>query len=350
MMKLRLKYVVEDVDRHGKVRRYFRQKGKPKIPLPGLPGSAEFMTAYQLALEGKLEGRANPGKAPPGSFRELVEAFYRSSLFNRLDARSRRVRMSILERFLSSGVEALPYQRFESRHVVRLMDDLQDTPGAANNLLKALRHLFRFARKYGYIAPNSDPTSGVEKMAYRKRPFHAWTLVEIEQFEARWPIGTKPRLAMALMLYTGQRRSDIVALGRQHIKDGCLEFTQAKSRHLDEPVNLAIPILPELQRIIEATRSSGLAFLETHMGKPYSASGFGDAFRKWCNEAGLPHCSSHGIRKATATILAERGATLHQIMSITGHKTLAQVQHYTRTVAQKQTAQATIHHLKRDKD
>ena len=350
MAKLPLKYVVVDVDRHGKVRRYFRRKGKPKIPLPGLPGSAEFMAAYQLALEGKLEGKDKPGKAPDGSFRELVEEFYRSSQFKRLHVRSQRVRMGILERFMSTGAEVLPYGRFEARHLVRFMDDLQDTPGAANNLLKALRHLFRFARKLGYIATNADPTSGVDKLPYRKRPFHAWTLAEIQQFEARWPIGTKPRLAMALMLYTGQRRSDIVGLGRQHVEDGFLEFTQAKSLHLDEPVKLAIPITPELQQIIEATPSSGLAFLENCNGKPYSASGFGNAFRKWCNEAGLPHCSSHGIRKATATILAERGATLHQIMSITGHKTLAQVQLYTRSVAQKQTAQATIHHLKRDKE
>jgi integrase len=350
MVKLRLKYVVEDVDRHGKVRRYFRRRGKPKIPLPGPPGSAEFMAAYQLALEGKLERKDKPGKAPHGSFRGLVEEFYRSSLFKRLDARSQRVRMGILERFMSTGAEVLPYGRFEARHVVRFMDDLQDTPGAANNLLKALRHLFRFARKHGYIAPNSDPTSGVENMEYRKRPFHSWTMGEVQQFETRWAIGTKPRLALALLLYTGQRRSDIVALGRQHIKDGCLEFTQAKSRHYDEPVHHAIPILPDLQRVINATPSSGLAFLETQMGKPYTANGFGNAFRDWCDLAGLRHCSSHGLRKLAATKLAEAGCTPHQIMSITGHRTLAQVEHYTRAVAQRQTAQATIHHLKRDKD
>jgi hypothetical protein len=112
MAKLPLKYVVVDVDRHGKVRRYFRRKGKPKIPLPGQPGSVEFMSAYQQALEGKLEGQRRPLRMPAGSFRELVEEFYRSSTFKRLDTRSQRVRMRILERFLSGGVDALPYRSF----------------------------------------------------------------------------------------------------------------------------------------------------------------------------------------------------------------------------------------------
>src|SRR5262245_39199432 len=308
------------------------------------------MTAYQQALEGKVKGQRYPLRMSAGSFRELVEEFYRSSTFKRLDARSQRVRMGILERFLSCGADALPYRSFESRHVIGYVEDLQGTPGAANNLLKALRHLFRFARKHGHISPNSDPTVGIEKMEYRKAPFHSWSMSEIEQFEARWSIGTKPRLALALLLYTGQRRSDIVRLGLQHIKNGFLEFTQAKSRHYDEPVHLAIPILPDLQRIIDATPSSGLAFLETHLAEPYSANGFGNAFREWCDEAGLPQCSSHGLRKAAATTLAERGATPHEIMSITGHRSLAEVEHYTRAAGQRRLAAGAILRLSRNED
>jgi integrase len=151
---------------------------------------------------------------------------------------------------------------------------------------------------------------------------------------------------MMLMLYTGCRKSDVVLLGRQDIKrGGFLTYTQQKNRKR-KPVTLTIPVHPELRRVIEATPTIGMkTFLVTHFGKPFTANGFGNWMRDRCNEAGLPECSSHGLRKAIARRLAEAGMSPHQIMAITGHSTLKEVERYTRAASQKHLAEMAMRGL-----
>jgi integrase len=122
---------------------------------------------------------------------------------------------------------------------------------------------------------------------------------------------------MALLLYTVCRREDAARLGPQHLRDGRIRYRQAKNEHRS-PMDLDIPVRPDLQQVIDAAPSGHLTFLTTAYGRPSSTAGFGNKFRDWCNEAGLPHCSAHGLRKAAAARLAERGATAHEIMAITG--------------------------------
>jgi integrase len=136
---------------------------------------------------------------------------------------------------------------------------------------------------------------------------------------------------MALMLSTAGRREDAVRLGPQHVKNGRIRFTQAKNEHR-APVMVDLPLHPDLEAAIRSTPAGHLAFLVTEFGKPFSAAGFGGKFRAWCDEAGLPHCSAHGLRKAAATRLADAGATSHEIKAVTGHKSLEEVERYTRAV------------------
>jgi len=89
-----------------------------------------------------------------------------------------------------------------------------------------------------------------------------------------------------------------------------------------KPVKLELPVLAVLQKIIDASPCGHLTFLVTEFGKPFTAKGFGSKFRAWCDEAELPHCTAHGLRKAGAVIAAENGATPHQLMSIFGWRTL----------------------------
>jgi len=216
----------------------------------------------------------------------------------------------------------------ETRHIRRWRDEKSDTPAAANTMLKALRALFSWAEEYEEVDRN--PARGVKNVEYTSKGFHSWTIAEVAQFERRHPIGSKARLAMALLLYTTGRREDAVRLGPQHLTDGRLRFTQAKNEHR-RPVEMDIPVHPDLATIIAATPLVGHStFLVTDYGQPVSAAGFGNKFREWCDQAGLSHCSAHGLRKATAARLAERGATPHEIMAITGHRTLEEVERYTR--------------------
>jgi integrase/recombinase XerD len=94
------------------------------------------------------------------------------------------------------------------------------------------------------------------------------------------------------------------------------------------------------------TQPANMTFLLTEYGKPFTANGFGNKFKDWRRQADLPHCLAHGVRKATATALAEASATPHEIMSVTGHQTLVEVERYTKAANRKKTANAAMANLK----
>jgi integrase/recombinase XerD len=342
MVTLRFKYVIEDVDRHGNVRLYFRRRGQQKIRLPGLPGSEEFAAAYRAALLKLDEAQPRRSLTVKGSFGHTCLEYYRSVTFKALDASTQSWRRRALDLICQQN-GTKPIALMQAKHVRTLRDELSNRPGASRNRLKALRALFRWAIEMDEVT--HDPTRDIKPTAYASKGHHTWTLEDIEAFEACHPIGSKARLAMSLMLYTTCRREDAVRLGPQHIRNGRVRYRQAKNEHRN-PIDIDIPLDPDLANIISATSSGHLTFLITEYGRPFTAAGFGNRFRDWCNNAKLPHCSAHGLRKATAARLAERGATAHEIMAITGHQSLEEVERYTRAVRRSQLADSAMAKLK----
>ncbi|KQT59916.1 hypothetical protein ASG52_19475 [Methylobacterium sp. Leaf456] len=225
-----------------------------------------------------------------------------------------------------------------SAKAIRVLSDRRaDKREAANGRLKAVRQVFA----YGVEAQLTDanPARDVPYLRGKTDGFHTWSVEEVAQYVARHPPGSKVYLALALLLFVGCRRADVVALGRQHVRKGWLRYTQHKNRNR-APVTLELPVLPILQRSIDAlpvpaTETIGLTFLETEWGKPFTANGFGNWFRKRCTEAGLPHCTAHGLRKAGASLAAENGATESQLMAIYGWTNPKQAALYTRKARQK---------------
>jgi len=347
-MQIRLKYVVEDTDRHGNVRLYFRKAGQSKIRLPAPIGSAEFMTAYKAAASPSAQTMnvkaRKAGALVRGSVRWLCAEYFKSAMFRELDPRTQYVRRGLLERFCRRNDDGdKPFRLLLPKHLRQRRDELIATPEAANGMLKAVRQLFKYAIDYDHHDRN--PAMDVEYLK-GKNPdgFHAWSIEELRQFEERHPIGTKARLAFAMMLYTGQRRSDIIAFGRQNLRDGWLTFTQHKNRN-SKPVRLEIPVIPELKKIIDSSPCGDLTFLVTEFDRPFTSNGFGNWFRKRCNEAGLKQCSAHGLRKAAASRLAELGCTEFEIMAVTGHSTSKEVTRYTRAANQKIRANSAMKRL-----
>ena len=203
---------------------------------------------------------------------------------------------------------------------------------------QVLSALFGWAVENGHMTTN--PARDVRRIKYATDGFHTWTVAEVAQFIARHPPGTKPHLALCLLLFTGMRSGDMVKLGRQHTWRGLLRFVPNKTKHVRRDVSEK-PILPPLAKAIDAGPTGDLTFLVTQYGKPFTAKGFGNWFRDRCNEAGLPHCTAHGLRKAGATILAENGATTAQLMAIYDWSTPAQAEVYIRAANRTRlTAQA----------
>jgi integrase len=340
MSKILLRFVHEFKDRHGKTRRYFRRPGFKRAPLPGLPGSEEFMRAYQSALDLKTAQRIEIGAArvAAGTVADLVARYYRSTEFLGLKASTQSTYRSIIEPFRSDHGDKR-VALLKRQHVKDMLAKKAGTPTAANNWLKRVRQLMAFARDIGMRA--DDPTIGVKPLPIRSLGHPAWSADDIAAFRRRHPSGTRARLAMEMALCTMQRRGDLVRMGRQHLQGGVLTIRQEKTGTVIE-----IPILPDLQAELDQLPTGQMTFLVTDQGKAFVAAGFGNLFRDWATEAGLPKgYNTHGLRKAGATRGAEAGWTDHEIAAWGGWKSLSEVQRYTRTVNRRKLAQGAVHKL-----
>jgi integrase len=212
----------------------------------------------------------------------------------------------------------------------------QKPPPAARSWLMTLRSLCEFAVKRGWLRTN--PAATVKLPSVKSDGYHTWTDDEIATFEAHHPIGSKPRLALALLLYTMQRRGDVIRMGRQHIRqtpDGeALYVRQQKTGK-----ELMLPIRPELRAVLDATPSEHLTFLVTTTGKPYGGNHFTETFREWCEAAGLPErCKVHGLRKAACRRGAEAGYSANELAAWSGHASLDEVARYTKAADQARLA------------
>jgi hypothetical protein len=79
MATTKLRFVNEFVDRHGRLRRYFRRPGCKAIPLPGLPGSTEFNGAYSAALANAPPIEIGASRTVSGTISALIVAYYNSA-------------------------------------------------------------------------------------------------------------------------------------------------------------------------------------------------------------------------------------------------------------------------------
>ena len=332
MVKVDFPYVHVRRNRHGKLYPQFRKKGMKSVPLPMPIGGKPFMEAYGQCLEDSPAPNSHsPLKVKPGSMAALVHAWYESGDFKQLRESTRTTYRGIMNRFLINH-GGKPVARLERKHIAKIIGGMTDTPAAANNLLARLKQIMRFALENDWI--KVDPTQGVRKVRYRVKGFHTWTEEDAAKFVAFHPPGTKPNLAFMILSHTGVRRSDVVRLGRGNIRDDTIVLVQQKN---SEPV--IIPLSPALAQTLGAI-TDRVMFLQTEYGKPFTAAGFGNWMRRQCDRAGLPECSSHGLRKLIATRLAEAGCGENQISAILGWANNKQAALYTKAANKERMARA----------
>src|SRR5262249_7699500 len=272
------KYVQAWVDgRDSRAYYYLRRRGFPRVRLPGLPWSPTFMAAYEAAMSGARTA-IGAGRVKPGAGGAVVaEDLDSHQFFGSQRAGTQRMRRGIVDRF-GAAYGDRPFALLPAEWIEALLDS--KPPHAARSWLVTLRSLCQFAVKRRYL--RTDPTANIKQRTIKGDGFHCWTDAEIAQFEAHHSIGSKPRLALALLLYTTQRRSDVVRMGRQHIRetpDGPVLYVKQRKTG----VELLIPIRPELGAVLDATPSEHLTFLVTATGKPYGDNHFSESFREWCD-------------------------------------------------------------------
>lgn len=311
----------KEINRHGKTVWYFRRPGEKRVRLPDEYNSREYVAAYEAALAGKP---VKQGAASSASLAWLVDRYKESAKFASLAPSTRRLRDNILKKLCETSGKQ-PYARIQRKHIQAAMDAKASAPNAANNTLIVVSQMFEWAVKAEKIEKN--PCDGVDMIKVETEGFHTWSVDEVEQYRRHHVVGTKPRLALDLMLFLGLRRSDLFKAGKQHVKDDVLTMRTQKTG-----TTVYLTICQELRESIAATPTGDLAFLTSSTGRPFaSAQSFANWFKAQVKAAHLPpHCTAHGLRKAGATIAANNGASAHELMAMYGWSRLAMAELYTK--------------------
>jgi enterobacteria phage integrase len=338
MTLLRLKYLKVYRDRHGTVRRYFRRRGLKDLPLKGDPGTAEFMLAYQAAL-GTRVPMADETKA--GTFARLITDYCRSAAFANLKPSSQKLYRLVLDRIAERHGHRLvrDARRSDARKMVEEIGAAK--PAMANITRAVLRLLMQYA--VDAELRHDNPVAGLK--AYRTGTRHTWTDDELSRFEQRWSLGTRERLAFALLLYTGQRAGDVVKMRRSDVADGLIRVIQEKTG-----TELSIPLHPALIAAIKAAPAKGVMLIGDANGRPVRRATLTLLMKKAVELAGLrTRCLPHGLRKAMMRRLAESGSSAKEIAAISGHRTLKEIERYTAAADQVRLSKAAMAKLRGDK-
>ena len=297
--------------------------------------SDAFRDAYEAAKAGTVvPKRPKPTEAAPRSIEALVVSYLKSPEYRELRDTTKKGYRSRIEAIRTKHGHRPVAGLTPERIKVAFLDPLAGKPGARLSLLKMLRVLIRHAIGKGWLT--QDPSASIKRP--KTKELRSWTDDELATFEKRWPIGTKQRLAFALHLYTGQRRSDVHRMTWADVKGAEIAVVQQKTG-----AKLVIALHDALAAILAASPREHITVLNTAYGQPFTVNGYGGWLRDAITEAGLPlDAKPHGLRKAAGRRLADAGCTAHQIMAVLGHKTLAEAERYTREADQRHNAKAAI--------
>jgi len=327
-------------DRHGKRRWRFR-KGGFSAELGSEYGSEEFVRRYEEALSGhKTRGLIGAERTKPYSVNHLIALWYRSPTFLNVAPTTQGVYKGIIKKFREEHGDK-PVRLMQRRHVEAILAKKAATPTAANNLRKRLIQLMDHAISLDWRSDN--PARATKPFTVGGTGFHTWDEDELAQFFEVHKPGTLAHTAVTLMLYTGAARVDAVRLGPKNIRNGKIEYRRQKTQR-SGGVLISIPIHPDLAEVLTGLPNDR-PFLATKKGTVRAAAGLGNLMQRWTEEAKLPQCSAHGLRKACARRLVEAGATAHEIGAVTGHKSLALVQRYTEAAGREGMADSAIEKL-----
>jgi len=352
-MKINLPYLSTLKGRDGSVMLYVRRNGL-RVRLRERKGTIAFQQEYARAVE--RVSRLSEGKTGPerGTLSWLGALYFASREFAALGDNTKYQRRKALEgcfrELYTDGTTLMgecPVDKLTAQGIKRFRDLKQDAPAMANYRRASLSVLFSWAIEQTPPLAKSNPVRDVRQVKYATDGFHTWTPTEVAQFEAHYAIGTKERLALALMLYTGCRRSDVVRLGPGSVTDGWLRFVPWKTR-AKRAAHTEKPWLPVLADIVEMSPCGATTFLLNERGKAFRADIFGKWFRRVCDRAGLPQCTAHGLRKAGATLAAESGASIHQLMAIFDWRTPGQAKVYTDAADRRRLTGQSMGMLKRE--
>jgi integrase len=337
MPRPRPPFLSHERTRHGKSVWYVRRAGK-RVRIKATYGTPEFDLEYQAAI---ARPRAEPQKDghAAGTLAWLIDRYRDSTAWTTLSLATRRPRESVLRQVIEiAGNE--PVRLIGPKSIIGGRDR-RASPDQARRFLDTMRGLFRWALDAQLVG--ADPTIGIKNPVRKDTGgYRPWTEADVAAYEARWPIGTRQRVWLDVLLYTGLRRGDAVKLGRQHVRDGIATIKTEKTG-----TEVTLPILPVLEQTLRAGPCGDLAFIAGARGEPMAKKSFSNDFADACRAAGVPG-SAHGVRKIAATRAANAGATVAQLEAIFGWSGGGMASLYTRAADRRRLAVQAMHTLAND--
>lgn len=329
MPKPRLPHLLHERTNRGRWVWYFRVDKGPRIRLPDDYGSPEFIAAYHAALAGEPV-RTTKDKPGKGSVAWLIERYRESSAWSSLSPATRYQRdlifAKIIEKVGSQSFAGVTTQTIRNGREAR-----KATPFMANNYLRAVKGLFAWATEAELVA--ESPAASVAELAVKTQGHEPWTIEDVRRYEARWPLGSRERVWLHVLAYTGLRLGDACSVGWQHVRDGWVNLKAEKTSEVVE-----FPVLPPLAETLAAGPTSDLAWISNAHGRPFVKESFGNAFRDACGAAGIKGKSAHGLRKMLASLAAEIGASEEQLQAWFGWRSRHMSSIYTRAASRKAMA------------
>jgi integrase len=337
MPRPRPPHLHRQITRHGKTAWYVRICKGQRTRIRAPYGTAEFEEEYRAAISGAP--KATRGAPASGTLAWLIARYRETTTWVGLSVATRRQRENIFTHVIESAGTAR-YADITSATILAGREKRTKTPAQARNFLDAMRGLFRWALDAGLV--KVDPTASVKNPRRPKGDgFRPWTEEDVAAYEQRWPIGTRQRVWLDVLLYTGLRRGDAVRLGRPHVRNGVAQIKTEKSGFT---VEVTLPILPVLAATLKSGPCGELTFMCGESGRPLTKESFGNVFKDACRGAGVPG-SAHGVRKIAATRAANSGATVAQLEAIFGWQGGTMASLYTRAADRRRLALEAMHKL-----
>ena len=300
---------------------YYRRNGKEaSLGVHGLHPSDRRVFAAYCAAHARHEERATDEPAPKSkTFAWGLDLYLASPHWKGLAVETQKHRARLLG-------------AYRVKHANRPLDSITqpDLEAAlamkggnpARHDLKAIKPVFKYLKAIRAI--EFDPAAAVTLDAVKSKGFATASADDIRKFQKMWSIGTTERLVFDLAIYTGAARVDLCRLSRKNITGGVLRYERHKTG-----TEANVPLTPELRAVISRTPDIAPSFILNSVGKPYTKESLGNMFGEAARLAGMKS-RLHGLRKAFCVYWAEKGYSAHQIASMAGHETLAEVERYTK--------------------
>lgn len=286
-------------------------------PLPHKRDLA-FGGAYARALAARSQ-RHNATAGGYLTLAELVAKYERSPEFKKLTDNTRRS----YGRYLARAVKLVrdrnglspPAASIAPTHIAELRDHLSDTPGAANQTVRALGAMYAWASRpeQGHVPGN--PTAKITLFAQGEH--EPWPESLLEEALADPAV----QLEVALLYFTGQRIGDAVKMQWSDIKGGEIRVFAQKTRS-----RLWIRLAADLAALLDKQARSSTSILTNAWGRPYTAASLRQKLQAWAKARGYK-VVPHGLRKNAVNALFEAGCTAAEVSAITDHS-LAMLEHY----------------------